>query len=306
MSEKEIIFMLGLPGSGKTDWIDKNNINGRYAVVSADDIRVKHPKYNPERPEDIHEECVEQAKRDVIILANLSYNIIMDGGGINNSYTMSIIDEVKKLGYYVKIVFINTPVGICIQRNNERVKNNLRFVPTEAIIDKSYRLKKQIDRLKSVCDEFISVDYFTNKYIFVDLDGTVTEYQQLPVDEFGDINFVAYEVFRNAKPVEPVISRLKKLSDSGKRIFIVSASPNSICNKEKIDWIKENMPFVKENDIYFVGKKEFKYVFLHQLIDYLRISANECMAIDDDHQVLATYKRLNINCVHPSLFMANY
>jgi len=38
----------------------------------------------------------------------------------------------------------------------------------------------------------------------------------------------------------------------------------------------------------------------------LKLNPSDCMAIDDDHNVLSTYKRLNINSMHPSCFLTNY
>lgn len=305
---KEAIFMLGLPGSGKSSFINeflKSHLD--YKVVSADEIRLKHPNYNPKDPEAIHEECVAWAERDMYNLAEQTgCNLIMDGGGINNSYTPRIIERVRKAGYTIRVVFIDTPVDICILRNKDRVKNGERFVPASSIIDKSYRLRKSIERLSVIADSFDVVKYFTDKNVFIDLDGTIAEYQQLPVDEYGDINFVEYGVFKYSKPVIPMIDKLRQLSEDGKRLFIVSASPNSICNIEKKEWVNKYLPFIKDEDIYFVGKKEFKYVFLYQLINMLKLDPSDCMAIDDDHRVLETYSRLHINSMHPSCFLTNY
>lgn len=306
-NEKEAIFMLGLPGSGKSTWIAENIDLVKYHMVSADEIRVKHDNYDPKNPEEIHEECVRLAEEQMYILAENGLNIVMDGGGINNNYTTRIITRLKdKHGYKIKIVFINTPVSICIERNKDRVKNNERFVPNHSIIDKAYRLEKSVDKLVALSDNFLVVNYFTNKYVFVDLDGTVAEYQQLPTDEYGDVNFVEYEVFKKSKPVMPMILRLKRLHAEGKRIFIVSASPNSICNIEKKEWVNKYLPFVNDSDIYFVGNKTYKYVFLYQLINKLKFDPKDCMAIDDDHNVLTSYKQLNINSIHPSYFLTNF
>jgi 5'(3')-deoxyribonucleotidase len=233
-------------------------------------------------------------------------NLIMDGGGINNSYTPRIIDRVREAGYSIKVVFIDTPVDICVDRNKDRVKNGERFVKKDVIIDKHYRLRKSVEKLSKMADDFVTIEYFTDKYIFVDMDGTIAEYQQLSVDDNGDINFVEYEVFKYSKPITQMIDKLSVLNQTGKRIFIVSASPNSICNAEKIEWLSKNAPFIDSKDIYFVGNKNFKYVFLSQLMNKLKLKSSECMAIDDDHMVLETYRRLNINSMHPSCFLTNY
>ena len=313
---KKAIFMLGLPGSGKTTWIQNNvkiyrgngkKINGdEYAFVSADEIRVNHPNYRQETPDSIQQECVKIAEENVYSYSKTGSNIVMDAGGINRKYTINIIYNLKSLGYNIKIVFINTPPEICISRNRKRIENNERFVPEMSIIEKSYKLIKSIEILKDVCDEFETVNYFTDKNIFVDLDGTVAEYQNLPFDENGNINFVEYEVFRHSKPVNEVINKLRKLEQSGRKIYIVSASPNSIANVEKFEWIQKHIPFIKKENIYFVGNKQYKYIFLEELMHKLKLNACDCMAIDDDHNVLLSYSKIGINAIHPSKFLSNY
>lgn len=292
--------MLGLPGSGKSSWIKENNTFG-YEVVSADEIRINHPNYNPNDPESIHEECVKLAEQRMYEISKTGESVIMDGGGINNSYTLRIINHMKQNGYFIKIVFIDTPVHICIQRNNERIKRGERFVPNESIIDKAYRLNKSLIKLQEVSDEFINVPYFTNEYIFVDMDGTLCEYKNLPVDDDGDVNFVGYEVFLDSNPVYPIIDVINTLSKFyNRKIFIISASPNNICNDEKIEWLRNYCDFIKKENIYFVGNKNFKHTFLKHLILKLKILPNQCMVIDDDYRILELYKSIGVNTVHPS------
>ena len=257
---KEGIFMFGLPGSGKSTWLKKNiEVGDEFKLISADEFRLRHSRYDSNNPEDIHEECVEMAENAVYHCVDNNINFVMDGGGINNRYTERIIERCKENGYYIKVVFVNTPVDICLQRNKQRITNGERFVKSEFIIDKAYKLKSSKQRLNNRCDEFIEVPYFTNKYVFCDLDGTLAEYQNLPVDDLGNVNFVQYNVFTYSKPVSPVIEKAKSLDSE---IFILSASPNSICNLEKTNWVKINLPFVKEENIYFVGNRHFKHVFL--------------------------------------------
>ena len=297
--------MLGLPGSGKSSWITENK-KSTYFIVSADEIRINHPNYDPQNPDVIHKECVSLAEQKMYEYSKLGESIIMDGGGINNNYTLRILNKMKEYGYVTKVVFIDTPAHICIERNNQRIKNGERFVPNESIIDKAYRLQKSIINLIGVCDEFITVPYYTNEHIFVDLDGTLCEYQSLPVDNDGDVNFVGYEVFKNSRPVTPVIEEINKLKRfKEKQIYIISASPNSICNQEKNEWIQQHCDFIDKNNIYFVGNKNFKHTFLKHLMLKLKLKPNQCMVIDDDHRILENYKSIGVNTVHPSSLLAN-
>jgi len=255
------IIMLGLPGSGKSTYIKEEVDLEKYSLVSADEIRLNHPKYDKNDPEAIHEECVKLAEQEVYRLMGNRLNLIMDGGGINNNYTARIVLKLKENNYKVSIIYINTPVDICLQRNKERIANNERFVPHSVIIDKYYKLQKSIERLTNLADELGEIKYFTDRDIFIDMDGIVVEYQDLPVDENGDIDFVSHNIFRNAKPVTDVIERFKRLAHTT-HLYILSASPNSICNQEKIEWLKEHMPFIKEENMFFVGNRCFKATML--------------------------------------------
>lgn len=298
--------MFGLPGAGKSTAIETISQYKPYALVSADELRESHPDYDPEHPDAIHEECVKQAEQQMYYCCEHDMNVIMDGGGINNSYTLRIINKMKEFGYKISVVFVNTPTHICVQRNIDRKNKGKRFVPIQSILDKAYMLRGCVEKLTKIADEFVEIKYFQDDVIFVDMDGTVAEYYRLTKNLDGDIDFVNYDVFKYSKPVWEVIDKLRILESEGKRICILSASPNSLCNADKIDWIKEYMPFVKENDIYFCGNKQYKYVFLQQLMHRLKLNSNQVMVIDDDHNVLETYEPLNVNAVHPSYFLTNY
>ena len=302
---KIAVFTLGLPGSGKSTFLDKLDLSN-YKIISADKIKINHPNYDPKYPDVIHEYSVEVAEKLVYDEAALNHDIVMDGGGINNHYTERIITNLKELGYKIKVYYINTPVNICIARNKERVQNGERFVPISAIIEKSYKLKDSVDRLINLADEFAEIRHFSDKNIFVDMDGVIAEYQELPTDEEGNINFTSHNIFINAAPVREVIDRLKAFYDLGHRIFILSASPNSICSRQKRDWLLERMSFIDCGDIYFVGNKDYKHLMLRDLISELKLERRDCTLIDDDHFILEKVNKMQIRAIHPSKFLANF
>lgn len=308
-NKREAVIMLGLPASGKSTYIKEHYIDvnpDNHVIVSADNIRINHPNYDPKHPEAIHEECVELAEIEMYRLASLHTNIVMDGGAINNSYTLRIIKYLRAMyNYHIKVVYINTPVRICIARNNERIIKNERFVPRSAILDKSYMLTKVINNIVPVADEFINVKYFTNKYIFADMDGCLAGYQDLACDEHGNVDFVNNQAFKYAKPVFEIIKNITKNFESN-NIFILSASPNSICNADKLDWLKTYMPYLNSFNIFFVGNKNYKTIMLENLMRKLDIKSNEILLLDDDHKTLEDAKKLGVNTMHPSTFLAEY
>lgn len=69
--------MMGLPGSGKSTYIhEKYSQSAGYTLVSADDIRLNHPEYNPKFPDGIHEQCVKDAEELMYINGKRNGDII--------------------------------------------------------------------------------------------------------------------------------------------------------------------------------------------------------------------------------------
>lgn len=146
---------MGLPLAGKSSWIEEANLFG-YSVVSADKIKEEHPDYKPESAYKLHDYSVTKAEQEMNSISNTGVNIVMDGGGINNSYTIRIINMLKSKGYSVKLVHIKTPLSVCIERNKIRE----RKVPESEIIDKSKKENDQFNRLIKIVDDYEVVKYF--------------------------------------------------------------------------------------------------------------------------------------------------
>ena len=149
---KKAIFTIGLPGSGKSTALESIAGIKNYTLISADEIRINHPNYDPKFPEKIHLECVNIAEEMVYEQMDLNKNIIMDGGGINRNYTARIISKLKSNGYNITLLVLNTPADVCIKRNKERRISGKRFVPTEVIIEKSYYFKKPYFNISSLIE----------------------------------------------------------------------------------------------------------------------------------------------------------
>jgi predicted kinase len=295
---KNCIILMGLPCSGKSTWLKENEtkLEG-YHIVSADELKEKHPEYKPEDTEGIHEWSVRQAEFLMYQNGKNGVSLIMDGGGINNSYTKRIINKMKNFGYHIKLVHIKTPYTICIERNEKRE----RKVPKRAIVEKAVRETPQFYILKELVDEVEVCDYFTYKNIFVDMDGILAGLSTLPIID-GEIDFVNNDVHKNLKPVLPVIQKLLELKEKGHRIYILSAVPNSFCQENKNDWLDSHFNIPPEHR-FFVNQGRYKAEMLEGLVTKLKLNKKDVVMLDDTHSVLYDTEKRGMRPMHVSEFL---
>lgn len=337
---KEFIFTLGLPGCGKStylnekynnvfsfaDWHNYVTMNqgaedgnlqfGTYCQqlldsceqterqnviqIAADDLKPFINGYTDEHPEVVHEDSVELARNLILNLSTQqSFNgtVVMDGGAINNHYTMDIITWVKENSKGVKVtcIFFDTPINICIERVNKRQ----RKVPIDNIYEKNMKITACVNKYKKVVDDFIRVDYYTNKYILLDMDGTIAAYSKVKRDDKGNADFVNGELFRHLTPVQWVIDFVKE-HYSPQNVFIVTACPNIFAWQEKNEWLDEYFPEIPTANRFFCGNKDYKDVFVKHLAIKKKWKQNDIVLIDDYHKTIEDCTRQGINCLHPS------
>jgi predicted kinase len=294
-----VYMMLGLPGSGKTTYINKNFPGCK--VISADSIKESHTDYDPENSYLLHEWSVEEAEKQFYEALLTENRVAFDGGGINNSYNIRLAEKARSMGFVVELFVITTPAEVCLKRN----ENRERKVPREAIINKAVRFNKSLHNLSKVVDRVIKVPYFTNEYIFVDMDGTIAAYQHLPFDQYGCIDFINGEHFKHSIPVTPVIDRLRRYYENGSKIYIFSAIPDNLCEADKNEWLDIHTPFIPRENRYFIGNKKYKYVMLRNLLTKMKLQTKMVTMIDDEHAVLDDLSKIGINAVHTSLFLSS-
>ena len=277
-----------------------NKVKKDAIIVSADDIKVYLEGYDSIHPENVHEKSVDIARMMVQSMAESEKDfglVVMDGGGINNHYTSGIISHVKRYspGCRIKCIYFDTPVDVCIERISQRE----RKVPIKAIYEKNQKLMKCIYKYKDMVDEFERINYYTNKYLLLDMDGTICGYTKARLDEEGNADFVNGELFLHLQPVQHVIDFVKEHYDM-KNVFIVTAVANSIAWNEKNLWLDKYFPEIPTENRFFVGNKDYKYVFVKQFAEYKGWKSNEMVLIDDYHPTIEKCRKNNINCIHPS------
>lgn len=321
---KEFIFCVGLPGCGKSTYLDNHYPEDAYTLenvhmlddrefefarshsddntyfrIAADDLKPYLDGYTDEHPEVVHEQSVKLVKSLIFKMmeTNMYGTVILDGGGINRHYNASIIEHIRLVNPTCKItcLYFDTPIEVCLKRISLRK----RKVPIESIYDKNQRLIGCINRYKEVVDEFIRIDYYTNKYVMLDMDGTIAGFSKVRFDEEGNADFVNGELFRHLRPNNFVINFIKEHYDM-KNVYICTACANSIAWTEKCEWLDKYFPEIPKENRFWCGNKDYKYVFVKQFAEHMGWKRNEVVLIDDYHPTIDKCKKVSVNCLHPS------
>lgn len=101
----------------------------------------------------------------------------------------------------------------------------------------------------------------TKKNIYIDMDGVLADF-------FGETEAVArFEhergFFRRLKPLAKNVDAVKKATADGRyNIFILSASPNERCDRDKRLWLIKHLPQVPTENVIIMrnGESKAKYM----------------------------------------------
>lgn len=157
----EIIFLRGIPSSGKSTWAKQYiKENPQFKRVSRDEIREQLDFYsNVGNPK--NEKLVSEIeKENILSLLSKGFSVIIDITLCSNKYLNDYFKIFYNTGFDLKfeIKTLYTTLDECIKRNFARGQNGGRFVPEEVI----HRMYKNFnDGEKSIGKTF---DDLVNKY----------------------------------------------------------------------------------------------------------------------------------------------
>lgn len=160
-----LIHMLGIPGAGKTTFINKHKSEyTNYLTIGFDDLMELIPAYQ-------HDVCnvgSEKAYNNWVIPARIAgyellqraiaakKNIIFDHGGSPQCH-QDLICNAKKLGYRTKMFYISCPLSIAIDRAKKREKINHRHISSQTIIERYHKTQQAITTYKALVDDFVTI-----------------------------------------------------------------------------------------------------------------------------------------------------
>jgi len=110
-----------------------------------------------------------------------------------------------------------------------------------------------------------------DKIIFVDMDGVLAQFQEEPncVERFATEPLF----FVGLKPIVHNLQAVRKLIASGKKVKVLSASPNANADRDKHYWLDFYLPELKREDRIIVRNSDSKAEYMGDL--------GKCVLIDD-------------------------
>ena len=133
--------------------------------------------------------------------------------------------------------------------------------------------------------------------IFVDLDGTLTEFEHK--NSVILENWFEYGIFSIRLPVKPMIDKLSKMTN---RLAIMSVAPSCNAIKEKNEWLDKHAPFITER--YYVGDPKRKVQYMNAIVEKEGLKRSDCILIDDTHEILVEAEQAGYYAMHTSTFLA--
>lgn len=154
------------------------------------------------------------------------------------------------------------------------------------------------------------LDKLKDKYVFFDVDGTLSEYRYNDILYGGRDyelgcqsleNLLFDNLFYTARPLKTMQNIIKNI-DSNKMFILGAAATNNEIN-QKYKWLEKNYPNIKKEHIIFICSTMLKPEVILAYSKKLNIDLNDIVFVDDRLDVLRKAETLGITSYHPSSFV---
>lgn len=147
-----------------------------------------------------------------------------------------------------------------------------------------------------------------NFYVF-DMDGVMAEYGAV-IDGKYHLNLTHSQLcsqglFLKKRPVLPVIARILTI---GNCVYVLTAGPGRYAAEDKRKWLKGNLPWINQENIFVVDNQKQKVNKLETIFSIQKslnpnIKKSNLILVDDDHEVLKQAESLGYTAWHVSTFL---
>lgn len=153
------------------------------------------------------------------------------------------------------------------------------------------------------------VEKLKDKYIFFDIDGTLSEYRyndrlygggcpELGCQSLEDLLF--NDLFYKARPLKTMQRVIKKL-DSNKILILGAVTTNTEID-QKYKWLSEHYPNVKRENVFFICSTLLKPEVIIEYCKHYNLDISDVVFVDDRIDVLRKAEEMGIMAYHPSSF----
>ncbi len=158
---KKCIVLAGLPGSGKSTWINENYTSQNDFHFDSDETRRSMYGTYLHFPSDmyvIYNHMIDDANKKYDELVNEGINdftFIMDSTFLDNKRRMHYYNNLRKFDYYELVMFITRDINFNLANNKKRIKD--KWVPEDVIFRMQNEYEEPSDEVKSKYDKITRI-----------------------------------------------------------------------------------------------------------------------------------------------------
>lgn len=273
----KVLMLKGLPASGKSTYakelVSKNH---NWVRVNKDDLRAM--MNNGEFSGKLEKQVVKTEREIAENALKIGKSVVIDDTNFNPTHEEFFRQLAKSYKAEFDVEFFNTPLEICMIRDNER-SNGVG----ETVIRKMYN--QYLKPKPAVYERNKSLP----KAVICDIDGTLAHMKDRSPYDWSRVG---------EDKIDPIIKNLlNTLKEKHIKILFVSGR-NEVCRKETNEWLRENgIPLAplfmrRENDSRqdSVVKREIFERCIRDLYDIEFV-------LDDRNQVVEMWRSLGLKCL---------
>ena len=123
-----------------------------FKLIDPDEVKKRHPDYDPERPYKLHEWSKEVSDNEFeqVVSSGDGDPVVVDGTGRDAEGIARKMELAKRNGYRTFLVYVWVPIEVSIFRN----RNRSRFVPEKKIMDSFYEIERSFYKLRGMVDKY--------------------------------------------------------------------------------------------------------------------------------------------------------